>query len=38
MYMEIINDTNITQLQRAVTLLVDWVHGVAAKYFCWQML
>ena len=24
MYMKIINDTNITQLQRAVTFLVDW--------------
>jgi len=23
--MKIINDTNITQLQRAVTFLVDWV-------------
>ena len=26
MYMKIINDTNITQLQRAVTFLVDWAH------------
>ena len=26
MYMEIINDTDIVQLQRAVTFLVDWAH------------
>ena len=26
MYMKIINDTNITQLQRAVTFLVNWAH------------
>ena len=32
MYMKIINDTDIVQLQRAVTFLVDWV---AAKHFCW---
>ena len=26
MYMKIINDTDIVQLQRAVTFLVDWAH------------